>query len=104
MLAIRGGSGVGIVPSDHSWEAGLTMGARILAVDDAADLRGYLVRFLKFKKYDVREAGLAAEALALLAEDPLPDLILLDVMMPGMSGPEMLAAMRRAPRTARVPV
>jgi two-component system, OmpR family, response regulator len=52
----------------------------------------------------VRSASSGPEALAMLAEPPLPDVVMLDVMMPGMSGPEVLATMRERDDLAGVPV
>jgi len=56
-----------------------------------------------FGGFDVRTCGSAQEAVAAAAEFR-PDLILLDVMMPGMDGLEALTALRDMPATANVPV
>ena len=53
--------------------------------------------------FRVDTAGSGAEGLALL-ETLTPDVILLDVMMPGMDGPSVLRELRKNPRTARIPV
>ena len=77
---------------------------RILCVDDDADIRMLLDFSLsQVGGYEVRccEDGLSALALALQFQ---PDLVLLDVMMPGMSGPETLAALRTLPEMQGVPV
>jgi CheY-like chemotaxis protein len=73
-------------------------------VDDARDLRHFVARLFAHAGHRVVEADCAADALRLLAAGPLPDLVITDVMMPGMDGIEMLRAMRRDPRTAGVPV
>jgi two-component system KDP operon response regulator KdpE len=67
---------------------------RILIVDDEAPMRKYLSANLKARGYDVLVASDGTEALKLAAENPL-DLVILDIMMPGPSGLEVLAALRR---------
>ncbi len=72
---------------------------RILVVDDSESIRGYLKGWLAEQGYrvDVVEGG--RRALALLDSGPLPDLVLLDVMMPELDGLETLRGIReRAPR------
>jgi CheY-like chemotaxis protein len=71
---------------------------RILVVDDNADLRENLVECLELEGYSVGAASDGARALALLAADPLPDLIIIDMMMPGMTGRELVARLRADPR------
>lgn len=68
-------------------------GARILVVDDDADVRGLSVAALAAEGYEVTEVGSAMEAFARLEEDP-PDLVVLDVVMPGISGLEVLDHVR----------
>ncbi|MGD9987535.1 GAF domain-containing protein [Pseudonocardia sp.] len=76
--------------------------ARVLVADDNADMRDYLRRLLSGTHVvDVVPDGRAALTSALA--DP-PDLLVSDVMMPGMDGLELLARLRADPRTARVPV
>jgi PAS domain S-box-containing protein len=78
------------------------MGARVLVVDDNADMRAYLVRLLS-ERYQVHAVADGAVALAAALEKP-PDLVLADVMMPGMDGFGLLRALRTDPRTREVPV
>ncbi|HXI18263.1 MAG TPA: response regulator, partial [Chloroflexota bacterium] len=62
---------------------------RILVVDDDSDIRNLLVRLLRSGGYDVSDAPDGHEALRRLTEAPvhaLPDLLLMDVTMPGMDG------------------
>lgn len=67
---------------------------KILIVDDHADIRRLIRLTLEFEDYEVREAGDAVEALALLP-DYRPDLVLLDVMMPGgIDGLELCRRLR----------
>jgi CheY-like chemotaxis protein len=67
---------------------------RILYVDDEADIREVAQMALELEPaFDVRTCGSGAEALPIAAVWK-PDLILLDVMMPGMDGPATLRALR----------
>jgi putative two-component system response regulator len=75
----------------------------ILIVDDNAENLTVLGELLR-ERYRVRAANSGARALQLAAQAPLPDLILLDVMMPAMSGYEVLEALRAAPETSDIPV
>ena len=68
---------------------------RILAVDDEPDLRSLLRILLKTRGYDVLEAASGAEALALRRADPKIDLVIMDIMMPGLSGVEACAEIRK---------
>ena len=77
---------------------------KILIVDDDAGIRRIAeLSLTKVGKLEVSLAKSGAEALQLLANEK-PDLILLDVMMPGMDGPAVLAELRRNPDTANIPV
>jgi CheY-like chemotaxis protein len=68
--------------------------AKILVVDDDADVRALLLDLLQMEGYDVQVAGNGAEALESIGRDR-PDCVLLDVMMPGMSGHAVLETIRR---------
>ncbi|MHB8644000.1 MAG: response regulator [Gaiellaceae bacterium] len=65
-------------------------GPSILVVDDDERVREYVRVNLELEGYSVLEAGSAEEGMALLDEGKRPQLILLDVMMPGTNGWEML--------------
>lgn len=67
---------------------------RILAVDDEPDLRALLRILLVNKGYEVSEAASGDEAVALLRRDGQFDLIIMDIMMPGLSGVEACAKIR----------
>ncbi|MBC1220981.1 response regulator [Nostoc sp. UCD121] len=76
--------------------------ARILLVDDNTDMRNYLRRILsEYYKVDVAIEG--ETALAAAYNNP-PDLILSDVMMPGMDGIELLRQLRADFRTREIPI
>ena len=77
---------------------------RILVVDDETGF----TKLLKFNlertgNFEVREENNALRAVQ-SARVFLPDLILLDVVMPGMDGGDVVAELRRTPQTARIPV
>jgi DNA-binding response OmpR family regulator len=75
----------------------------ILIVDDEFGLADVLGDILTEKGFDVRLAINGELGLAALDEHPA-ELVLLDAMMPIMSGPEMLRAMRARPELAGIPV
>jgi adenylate cyclase len=77
--------------------------ARILVVDDTPSNVKLLADILTAKGYAVATAANGAEALARL-EREAPDLVLLDVMMPGMSGYDVCRKLRDNPATAMLPV
>jgi len=72
--------------------------AKILVVDDDANARLLLRTLLAYAGHAISEAANGAEGLSTAAGD-LPDLILLDLSMPSMSGPEFLRALRADVRT-----
>lgn len=76
--------------------------ARILVADDNADMRFYLQQLLG-ARWQVQTVADGAGALAAAAEDP-PDLILSDIMMPGLDGFELLARLRANQRLCEIPV
>jgi DNA-binding response OmpR family regulator len=75
----------------------------VLVCDDDAGIRGMLVAFLESEGFEVRSVADGPSCLAAVAEDP-PDLVLLDVMMPGMDGYEVMERLRRdfPPTTLKV--
>ncbi|RIK37933.1 MAG: hypothetical protein DCC55_22700 [Chloroflexi bacterium] len=75
---------------------------RILLADDNADLREYLTRLLA-QHYTVIPAADGRAALEVVRAQT-PNLVLTDVMMPGMDGLELLQALRADPQTAALPV
>nr|WP_242514104.1 SpoIIE family protein phosphatase [Streptomyces leeuwenhoekii] len=76
---------------------------RILVADDNADMRDYLSRILRAAGYDVETVDDGRAAWRAIRADG-PDLVISDVMMPGMDGLELVAALRSDSRTASVPV
>jgi CheY-like chemotaxis protein len=76
---------------------------KILLVDDSKFLRLAAERGLTRAGYDVCSAGDGLHALE-LARILHPDLILLDMLLPGMSGPDVLKALKKDPATADIAV
>jgi two-component system nitrogen regulation response regulator NtrX len=77
------------------------MKARILVVDDEAEIRRSVRMILEYEGYDVMEASSGPEGVA-LAEKESPDLVFLDVKMPGMDGLEALQRIRTVSETLPV--
>jgi putative two-component system response regulator len=76
---------------------------KILVVDDDSKNREYLVALLKAEGYATLEAGNGETALQ-FAEQQLPDLILLDAMMPGMDGFHVADQLKKLEATKSIPV
>ena len=79
-----------------------TTRSRILWADDNADMRDYVRRLLA-SRYDVTAVADGLTAIAHALDNP-PDLILSDIMMPGLDGFGLLAALRKDQRTHTIPV
>jgi CheY-like chemotaxis protein len=78
---------------------------RILVVEDSPDIRDGMIELLALEGYDVAAAEDGRAALALLESGtPLPELILLDLIMPGMDGYQFLEELRRRERISSIPV
>lgn len=67
---------------------------KILIVEDDADISGLLVKIMEGAGYQVRQAFSGTEALFCM-ERELPDCVLLDLMLPGMTGEEVLEQIRQ---------
>jgi len=78
------------------------MGKKILVVDDEVDILDMLRYNLEKQEYTVLTATNGLGALEQLKHEP--DLVLLDVMMPGMDGWEVCRRLKQNPRTATIPV
>jgi signal transduction histidine kinase/DNA-binding response OmpR family regulator len=79
---------------------------KLLIIEDESDLRAYLARIFTKDGYAVEAAGDAETALTWLQDhvDNPPDMVITDVMLPGQSGLDLLAAIRHDQRNARLPV
>ena len=78
-------------------------GKKILVVEDEPDIRKLVHYNLAQEKYQVIEAEDGEKALRLLQREK-PDLIVLDLLLPGMSGLELCRALRERPETANLPI
>ena len=68
---------------------------RILAVDDEPDLRSLLRILLKNRGYEVLESASGQEAVEKVRSEPRIDLVIMDIMMPGLDGVQACAEIRR---------
>jgi diguanylate cyclase (GGDEF)-like protein len=80
-----------------------TAGRRVLVVEDDLSLASVLVSSLQDDGYLVDQAGDGAGGLRQAAENP-PDVVLLDVNMPGLNGFETAQKLRESPATSHVPI
>ena len=81
----------------------------VLLADDEQEFLSSLAEAIRADGHQVIEARTGAAAITALEQrakrrQPIPDLLVLDLMMPLMSGPEVLQRLRRSPRWARLPV
>ena len=76
---------------------------RVLVVEDDPDIAGLLTHSLRKAGYTADSVRTGADALTGIRASA-PDLVLLDVMLPGMDGREVCRALRADPRTAAVPI
>ena len=79
------------------------MAKRLLIVDDEPNLLRALEACLRSEGFDTTTARSGPDALVKVAQS-IPDLVLTDVRMPGMSGYELARHLRESPRTALVPI
>jgi CheY-like chemotaxis protein len=80
---------------------------RVLLVEDDLEIRDVLQDLLEAEGYDVIPASHGRQALDYLegtSADGLPDLVVLDLMIPLVDGTQVLATMKRNPRLAPIPV
>lgn len=78
--------------------------AKVLIVEDAPELRALLEVRLRQSGHRVVSASSGEQALSLLAGRDAPDVAVLDVLMPGMTGLELHRHLRADPAFAKVPV
>src|SRR5512134_1883745 len=79
------------------------MAPRILIAEDHQPLAESLLRLLTSRGYQAEHAADGIAALRSIAAAP-PDLLILDLKLPGLHGVELLKKLRQSPRTARLPV
>ncbi|MFN9476258.1 PleD family two-component system response regulator [Acidovorax sp.] len=78
-------------------------GTKVLIIDDSPTVVAVLRKTLASAGYDTREALDAERGLALIAEEP-PDLVFLDIILPGMNGFNALRHIRKTPASHHIPV
>lgn len=83
--------------------SGVPKNVHILVVDDSATIRAVLGKMLSQDSHVVLKAADGEAALA-MARSELPDLIFLDIVMPGMNGFAVLRALRHDPVTQHIPI
>src|SRR5512139_1743224 len=79
------------------------MTQRILIAEDHQPLAESLLQLLKSRGYQAEHAADGVAALRAIAAAP-PDLLLLDLKLPGLHGVELLKKLRQSPRTGQLPV
>ena len=79
------------------------VGKKILVVDDIEDSRCLVGKVLGHRGYEVIEAGTGEDAVN-MAETELPDLILMDVRLPGIDGLEATKRIKALPQLAHIPI
>ena len=77
--------------------------ARVLIIEDDTFLAGMYVTKLTLENFDVQLASDGLQGLKLIRETK-PDIILLDILLPKLSGFDILKAIKRNPQTKSVPV
>lgn len=77
---------------------------RVLLVEDTADIRNMLRFMLQSTGIQVKAVGDGKSALDLVESSPVPDAIILDRMLPMLSGDELIKLIRRAPTWSDVPI
>jgi two-component system phosphate regulon response regulator PhoB len=77
---------------------------RILAVDDETPILELLRYNLEKEGFRITTCASGEEAIRILRADELPDIVLLDLMLPGMSGLDVCRKMKENPVTAGIPV
>lgn len=80
------------------------MMATVLVVDDEPSVRELIKDTLELEDHEVQEAVDGPGALESLRAEDLPDCVVLDIMMPGMSGLDVLTELRAVPATKTLPV
>ena len=82
---------------------GRLMSRRVLVVDDNEDNRQILIDLLTGGGYEVLEAQTGPDAVAIAARE-VPDLVLMDIQLPGFDGHEATRRIKAQPALARIPV
>lgn len=92
---------IAMKPADRPPSEG---GETVLVVEDDANLTKFLRQYLEIEGFAARIAGNREQVIAELRRQPLPDLVLLDVMLPDADGFDILLKMRAHPVLKSVPI
>lgn len=76
----------------------------VLVIEDDADVRLLIMKRMSNLGFDARGAATGEEGMQLAAGEPTPDLVVLDIGLPGIDGWEVLRRLRSDTRLAQVPV
>jgi signal transduction histidine kinase/DNA-binding response OmpR family regulator len=98
-----GGATLVPIPSNRQATVAPEPHTRVLVIDDDLDARDLLVRGLAKDGFEVHVASTGEEGIR-MAMEMKPDVISLDVLMPGMDGWTVLRALKSTPETANIPV
>ena len=77
--------------------------ARVMVVDDSPTDKAFIKQMLERAGYEVIEAASGQDALE-LAKSRMPDVVVMDVVMPGMNGFQATRSLSKDPATATIPV
>jgi signal transduction histidine kinase/DNA-binding response OmpR family regulator len=99
-LRVRADEAMALAPASAESSGG---GGRALVIDDDASALDLLTRFLRKEGFDVTTARTGEEGLR-LAREQRPDVISLDIMLPGMDGWTVLQSLKSEPELAEIPV
>jgi CheY-like chemotaxis protein len=102
-LESQGARALAVAPPAPQADRDAVPGKRVLVVDDDPDIRALANKALTQDGHTVSEAGSGREALALIAAH-VPDLLVLDLLMPEQGGLEVLQILRSQDATAMMPV
>jgi two-component system, OmpR family, phosphate regulon response regulator PhoB len=80
------------------------MSARVLVIEDEVDLAATLEYNLRSEGFQVQLAHTGRQGLVAAVADPLPDIIVLDLMLPDLAGTEICRRLREQERTRDVPI
>lgn len=95
--------GVSSVPAQPQPKTGPGAGIRILVVEDDRFLRGLLTQKLDNEGFDVSIAADGNEGMEKIAQEK-PDVVLLDIILPGIDGFEILKKMQADPELSKIPI
>jgi len=80
------------------------MGKRVLVIEDEAHIQKLVKLVLEKNGFEIIQALSGEDGLKELDKDPHPDLVLLDIMMPGIDGMQVLRTMKGTAETKEIPV